>query len=182
MALIKCDECSGQINDQAVVCPHCGTPIKKPSSPTETEYPIYFDDEIMDASEVLSCMRYNHSATKRAIWTMCEKAGIAEDDETIAQFVSQIYEQYKQKYSLYPPRIDLMVPYSQAQINQLEYEKEQFGLKAATQSDTPKCPTCGSTNLTKTTATSGFIDRAVYGTFSPEGRGQYRCKKCGYLW
>ena len=27
MALIKCNECLGQISDKAQVCPHCGNPM-----------------------------------------------------------------------------------------------------------------------------------------------------------
>jgi hypothetical protein len=28
MALIQCPECSGQVSDQALACPHCGYPLK----------------------------------------------------------------------------------------------------------------------------------------------------------
>ena len=28
MALIQCPECSGQISDKAIICPHCGFPVR----------------------------------------------------------------------------------------------------------------------------------------------------------
>lgn len=28
MALICCPECDGKVSDQAVMCPHCGFPIR----------------------------------------------------------------------------------------------------------------------------------------------------------
>ena len=45
----------------------------------------------------------------------------------------------------------------------------------------PACPTCHSTRLTKLTAGSRFIDRIFFGVFSPEGKAQFRCEDCGYL-
>jgi hypothetical protein len=35
MALIRCSECSGQVSDQAVACPHCGYPLKPTQTATE---------------------------------------------------------------------------------------------------------------------------------------------------
>ena len=36
MALIQCPECSGQISDRAIVCPHCGLPMREGSISTIT--------------------------------------------------------------------------------------------------------------------------------------------------
>lgn len=46
----------------------------------------------------------------------------------------------------------------------------------------PKCPTCGSTDLTKLSVGTRAIDGFVYGQLSVEGRAQFRCNKCGYKW
>ena len=35
MALIRCPECSGQISDKAVICPHCGFPMRDGSISTK---------------------------------------------------------------------------------------------------------------------------------------------------
>lgn len=36
MALIQCPECSGQISEKAVICPHCGFPVRDGSISTST--------------------------------------------------------------------------------------------------------------------------------------------------
>ena len=46
----------------------------------------------------------------------------------------------------------------------------------------PKCPTCGSTNLTKIGAATRAVDGFFFGRLSVEGRAQWRCGSCGHLW
>ena len=36
MALMQCPECSGQISDRAIICPHCGFPVRDGSISTST--------------------------------------------------------------------------------------------------------------------------------------------------
>ena len=36
MALIQCPECSGQISDKAIICPHCGFPVRDGNISTST--------------------------------------------------------------------------------------------------------------------------------------------------
>lgn len=45
----------------------------------------------------------------------------------------------------------------------------------------PKCPTCGSTKLTKKGAGARMIDGWFFGRHSVEGRAQWRCENCGHL-
>lgn len=46
----------------------------------------------------------------------------------------------------------------------------------------PKCPTCGSTSLTKIGALGRAVDGFFFGQLSVEGRAQWRCESCGYMW
>ena len=46
----------------------------------------------------------------------------------------------------------------------------------------PKCPTCGSTKLTKQTVMSRGISGFLFGRHSVEGRAQFLCDNCGYQW
>ena len=39
MALINCHECNGLISDSATNCPHCGAPVKKAATYTQTSAP-----------------------------------------------------------------------------------------------------------------------------------------------
>lgn len=43
----------------------------------------------------------------------------------------------------------------------------------------PKCPTCGSTNLKKISATSKAINTAVFGIFGTKRYKQFHCNNCG---
>lgn len=51
-----------------------------------------------------------------------------------------------------------------------------------TSKNLPKCPTCGSTKLTKKGIGSRAIDGFFFGKLSVEGRSQFICDKCGYMW
>ena len=50
------------------------------------------------------------------------------------------------------------------------------------QSNTPKCPTCGSTNIRKI----GGIERGAsiyaFGIFSKKINKTFKCQNCGYTW
>lgn len=51
------------------------------------------------------------------------------------------------------------------------------------QTDTrPKCPTCGSTNLRKVSATSKVASVALWGLFSQKVKKTWHCNECGYEW
>lgn len=46
----------------------------------------------------------------------------------------------------------------------------------------PKCPTCGSTNIRKISATSKAVSAGLFGIFSPKIRKQFHCNSCKYEW
>lgn len=48
--------------------------------------------------------------------------------------------------------------------------------------NTPKCPTCGSTNIHKMTAGDKAGSVLFLGVFSPKLRRQFKCDNCGYEW
>lgn len=49
-------------------------------------------------------------------------------------------------------------------------------------SNTPKCPTCGSTNIQKISVTSKAVGASLFGIFSKTARSQFKCRNCGYKW
>lgn len=49
-------------------------------------------------------------------------------------------------------------------------------------SNTPKCPTCGSTKISKISVTSKVAGAAMFGFFSKTAKSQFRCSNCGYKW
>ena len=61
--------------------------------------------------------------------------------------------------------------------------RERLNLPSSyTPKNTPKCPTCGSTNMEKISTTSKAIGFAMVGIFSSNFRKTMRCKQCGYKW
>lgn len=50
------------------------------------------------------------------------------------------------------------------------------------QQNIPHCPTCGSTNIKKISATSKVVGAGLFGLFSKTARSQFECKDCGYKW
>lgn len=46
----------------------------------------------------------------------------------------------------------------------------------------PKCPTCGSTNIKKISSASKVAGAALFGLFSKTARSQFCCGNCGYKW
>lgn len=48
--------------------------------------------------------------------------------------------------------------------------------------NTPRCPTCSSTNIRKLSATSKLVDVAVWGVLSRKAHKQWHCDNCGSEW
>lgn len=46
----------------------------------------------------------------------------------------------------------------------------------------PRCPTCGSPNITKISLGSKAVGGAMFGIFSSNIRNSYKCNNCGYKW
>lgn len=61
----------------------------------------------------------------------------------------------------------------QKQTEQIKFEKEQ---------NTPKCPTCGSTNVNKISTAKKAAGFLTVGVFSSNLGKTMECKNCGYKW
>ncbi len=48
--------------------------------------------------------------------------------------------------------------------------------------NTPKCPTCGSTNIQKISLTSKAVGAGLFGIFSSNVRNTFKCNSCGSKW
>lgn len=54
--------------------------------------------------------------------------------------------------------------------------------KATEESNVPKCPTCGSTNIEKISVGKKALGGAMFGIFSSNIRNTMHCKNCGAKW
>lgn len=66
----------------------------------------------------------------------------------------------------------------QRKAQQKMIEKEQI----EKQQNTPKCPTCGSTNIEKISTTKKAVGFVAVGIFSSNFGKTMHCKQCGYKW
>ena len=64
----------------------------------------------------------------------------------------------------------------------LEKEKEQAKIEAAKPKYVPKCPTCGSPDLSKIGTASKVLDVAFWGFASGKVKKTFHCNNCGYEW
>ena len=61
--------------------------------------------------------------------------------------------------------------------------RERINLPSSyTPKNTPKCPTCGSTNIEKISAGKKAIGFVAVGVFSSNFGKTMHCKQCGYKW
>lgn len=49
-------------------------------------------------------------------------------------------------------------------------------------SNQPKCPTCGSTNIQKISVISKTVGAVAFGLFSKTAKSQFKCLNCDYKW
>lgn len=55
-------------------------------------------------------------------------------------------------------------------------------MKDIQSSNTPKCPTCGSTNIKKISATKRWVGTGLFGIASSDMGKTMQCENCGYKW
>lgn len=69
-----------------------------------------------------------------------------------------------------------------------EYEREHLNDDVVTTpakpvvKNIPKCPTCGSTNIEKISATKKLAGSMLFGLFSKDAKSTFHCKNCNYKW
>lgn len=156
MALIKCPECNHDVSTLATACPNCGCPI----SPTILERTSNTVCEILgkqyELETVLSLLKAGEKIKAIKIARETTGLGLAESSYLIDEIIENGYR--------VPPKSCIT----------------SNSRKQSSDRVQPKCPTCGSTDLTKLGIMSRAIDGAIFGKLSVEGRAQFRCNKCGY--
>ena len=67
-------------------------------------------------------------------------------------------------------------------MSQFRTQVEQQKRSESKVDNTPKCPTCGSTNIEKISVGKKAIGGAMFGLFSSNIRNNMHCKNCGAKW
>lgn len=168
MSLLKCAECGGMVSSKATACPHCGCPIEINNGTicaiNGTEH---------DLARILELSKQGHVGPPRGeAWQFVinNKIMSEEVDDDFWLF-NELWEVICQTGK---------VP---AEFNSGDLEKDILATAGIdTKAGQPQCPICKSTDLTKLGVASRAISGAVFGRLSVEGRAQFRCNKCGYMW
>ena len=67
--------------------------------------------------------------------------------------------------------------------NRANFQKEvERQDKLQREQNTPKCPTCGSTNIEKISTAKKAVGFVAVGVFSSNFGKTMHCKNCGYKW
>ena len=152
MALIKCPKCNKEVSDKAKSCPNCGY-----------ELPI-----LEQGVYCPSCLK---SQSKTSIDT-CPFCHVKFKDSIYGTF-DEVYH-----YGENHPELKQSPEYSeeayQRRINYVPYE---YG-----SSNSIKCPSCGSSNVSKIGTFNRIVSTGIFGLASSKIGKTHKCNNCGTTW
>lgn len=133
---------------------------------------MYFNKAIFDENE--KCIQLE---------IICNKCGKVLNIDDISKF-----NIIKSDYCIASNNIDIRCDSCGEKCNTglIEYKKHVM-IKTSTQKNSsmlniPKCPTCGSTKLSKVSTISKAGSVALWGLFSQKVKKIWHCNNCGYEW
>ena len=157
MALINCPECNKEVSDKAEICPHCGYKLPK----QEPMFQGVYCPKCLKASWTKdgigeTCIFCNTKMKKSIYATYDEIHQFCENHPELKQSPEFSQEAYNKRVNYVP--VDYMSVNS------------------------PKCPTCGSSNVQNIGTGERVTSVAMFGLFSKKINKSFKCKNCGYTW
>ena len=142
---------------------------------------ILFDDNQIDFyAGYICCMK--PEATKNMICPFCKnpliEINITEDEVDLLGEISN----YDRRF------LESMISLKDTDIIEYNLKLSQFKTSLAQQENNiktdnqPKCPTCGSTDLSKVSTISKAGSVALWGLFSQKVKKTWHCNNCKYEW
>ena len=191
MSEIICPECGKTISSFAKQCPTCGFPMAS----------FLKEHKLNDFDKTWVCPKcgnlYEFTTNKRPICEYCD-ATMVQCEETNKEIINSTFAKPKEVQKEY--ETSLAKKYGNNQFSEEaynhrmdeirkwreEYDRKEQARQSAQSSkqptNVPKCPTCGSENIKKISATSKVVGAGLFGLFSKTARSQFECKSCGYKW
>ena len=198
MAIIFCTECNHQVSDKAQFCPNCGYSIENILADIQDKLFCSINGKTVDITEIkehlanltheeLELYRYIysvHGMSDTIIGWMKknkEKELKAFNDSCVLQ------RKYYPIFDLTPQAMDeFLCMFIDNNLEPFEFDGSSFKAcqdkQRAIQASKPKCPTCGSPNIQKISATKKAMGAFGFGLLSKTARSQFECKNCGYKW
>lgn len=155
--LVKCTECGKEISDKAISCPNCGCPI----SQMNFENYCAINGIMYDFNDIVE---------------LIPKIGDKPTDVDPIYIVGSISRKTNLAWNYSKQLADII-------INTNKIPKTFNGeLKEIILSNTPKCPTCGSTNIQKIGTGERVASVTMLGLFSKKINKSYKCLNCKHTW
>ena len=194
MGLIICPDCGEKISEHSEICIKCGFPLQK----------FLKEHNITNVSGVLVCpkcakvyngwnmIRYDlpqHLKCKYCGTIVVQtnkdieeiyKLGCKLSDEDFNQIKINLAKEFgnnqfdEKAFNHCIQAIDEEIQDYIKQIDSKNQQSQQF--------NQPKCPTCGSVNIRKISATKKAAGGFMFGLFSKTAKSQFMCDNCGYKW
>ena len=169
MSLLKCPECGEQISEYAEKCLKCGCPMEviKHRQPKMKGH-IYakINGVEYDVTEVTDLLLIYHKK-----------------QELNCPEVRKAYEIIRKEYHIPAGQFERAFNRDTMTVAEINCDPIRQSTQSTKQSsNVPHCPTCGSTNIKKISATSKVVGAGLFGLFSKTARSQFECKDCGYKW
>ena len=166
MALIKCPECGKEISDKSKQCIHCGYPLEESNNDNKnTAYSI----------RLIHCGEQNVKLIKiiREITGLDLKRGKdVVDNLLLIKTNISLDEANSIKKQI--EEVGGAVKITEFNANDVVISQIELNI--------PKCPTCGSTDISKISTTSKAVSVGLFGIFSSKIRKQFHCNSCKYEW
>ena len=158
MAVIKCPECGHNVSTMANACPNCGCPIVKEQKNICVIHGVPYDlTDVLSAFQDLHASAEHRRGQAYHILRDLRKASLGVSDLGPNEFGETLdIIRRIEKTGKVPP----------------EYPFP----------DTPRCPTCGSTDIRKLSAGERGVSLGLFGLASKTARSQFVCDHCGYKW
>ena len=185
--LIICPDCGAEVSQYAETCIKCGFPIEK----------FIAQHCITDMKKTFICPKcgghdsYYDFAPNDPRHIACEFCGTAyiQTNLTSKEYTALDLQEFRKGNKDF--EADMAKKYGHGEFDEDAYHSRKEVIaqrvreresKKETQQNTPKCPTCGSTNLKKITATQKASNAVLFGLFGNKRKKQFHCNNCGYEW
>ena len=160
MALINCSECGKEISDKAVACPNCGCPA-------ELMVKIEKDPEVIKYEFIKKKLEDNNYFRAKTILECQRELQIPPEETQI--IVDKLIQEHEKADKEHEANI-------KSKRLRAEWDEEQ---KAK---NSPKCPTCGSTDIEKIGMMGKMLSTELFGLASSSMGKTFECNDCGYKW
>jgi len=177
MTLIICPECQKKVSSEADVCVHCGYPIKQ-NKKNNIHSQLFKVVLFKVGDSPVTCMR---CLCENLNITLAESKKYIDDLHYAPKIVIDSISKNKADEiarQLIEEGCTVKVLNNDEQVEYNSHSRPETIIS----NSTPKCPTCGSTNIKKISSTAKVTNTVLFGIFGNKRKKQFHCESCGYEW